>query len=269
MHLRKVGKVALSISLATFILCGLTACGTKDSTGKVFNASLKQSKIMMSPDYVATAKLKANKNASYTVENNKGNEIQGERKTKTGKADIELTKTGKYTIVAKSDNGRVTKKLPLTVKPCIINLNKTTSSVGPLQFNIKTIKYEQLTKKKQPNNDALYNMDNYASLHKHYYQVTINYEVRNNGDKPVDPQLTLWTPTDDNGTEFQDNGSADSYFYDTVTGGSKITPKAHRAGTIYMISNNKFSVNNLKLNVGDIFANDDEQIGDSGVAQLN
>lgn len=243
---RKICKKALSISLATLILCGLTACGTKDSTGKVFNATLNQDKIMMSSDYIATAKLKANKNATYTVENDKGNEIQDSRKTKTGKADIELTKTGKYTIVAKSDNGHVTKKLPLTVKPYTVNLNKTTSSVGPLQFNIKTIKYEQMTKKKQPNNDALYNMDNYASLNKHYYQVTITYEVRNNGDKPVDPQITMWTPTDDNGTEFQDNGSADSYFYDTVVGGSKIAPKSHRAGTIYMISNNKFSVNNLK-----------------------
>lgn len=112
-------------------------------------------------------------------------------------------------------------------------------------------------------------MDNYKSLNQHYYQITINYDVRNNGDKPVDPQLTMWTPVDDNGTEFQDNGSADSYFYDTVVGGSKLAPKSHRAGVIYMISNDKFSVKNLKLNVGDIFANDDEQIGDSGVVQLN
>ena len=36
-----------------------------------------------------------------------------------------------------------------------------------------------------------------------------------------------------------------------------------------MISNNKFSVNNLKFNVSEIWANDDDKIGDGGVAQLN
>ena len=78
-----------------------------------------------------------------------------------------------------------------------------------------------------------------------------------------------WKITDDNGTEYQDDGSADSYFYDTVVGGSKIAPKQHRAGSIYMISNNKFSVNNVKFNVSEIWANDDDKIGDGGVAQLN
>ena len=262
-------KKLLLLPAIVLITLGLTACGTKDSTGKKFEAKLNKSTVMMDTNYVATVKLKANKNAQYEVQDSKGNDVQDLRKTKTGKANIKLTKVGKYVVVAKSDNGHVTKKLPVSVKPLSLTLNKTTNSVGPLQFKVKTVKYQKLKKTKEPSNDALYNMDNYKSLGKYYYQVTINYEVRNNGDKPVDPQITLWTPVDDNGTEYQDNGSADSYFYDTVTGGSKIAAKQHRAGTIYMISNEKFSVQNLKFNVGDIFANDDEQIGDSGVAQLN
>ena len=262
-------KKFMLVPMVALLALGLTACGTKDSQGKEFKASLAKSSVMMDSDYTATAKLKTNKNATYTIENSKGNEIQGERKIKTGKADIELKKTGKYTIVAKSDNGHVTKNLPLTVKPYEVTLNKATNSVGPLQFVIKSIKYQEMTKTKEPNNDALFNMDNYASLNKHYYQVVINYEVRNNGEQPVDVQSTSWTPTDDNGTEYQDDGSADSYFYDTVVGGSKIAPKQHRAGSIYMISNNKFSVNNLKFNVSEIWAKDDDKIGDGGVAQLN
>ena len=271
MNFKRIKKLFLFVPLAFIILFGLTACGNKDSKGKVFNASLSKTELMMSPEYVATTKLKANKNASYSIENSKGDEIQGSRKIASGRADVNFNKVGKYTIVAKSDNGKVTKKLPVTVKPYVVNLNKTTSSVGPLQYKIKSIKYEELTKKKEPSNDALYNMDNYASLNHHYYQVTINYEVRNNGEQPVDVQTTEWTPTDDNGTEFQSNGSADSYFYDTVVGGSKIAPKAHRAGVMYMISNDKFTVNNLKLNVSEIWANGDDEtpLNEGGVAQLN
>lgn len=223
----------------------------------------------MSPDYTATAKLKMSKNASYSIENSKGDEIQGKRKVKSGSTNITFNKVGKYTVVAQDKDNQATKKINVTVKPYTVVLNKAMSSVGPLQFKIKSIKYEELTKPKEPNTDALNNMDNYASLHKHFYQVTINYEARNNGEQPIDTQTTLWTPTDDNGTEFQEDGSADSYFYDTIMGGTKIAPKAHRAGNLYMISNNKFTVNNLKINVGEIYANDDDQLSDGGVAQLN
>lgn len=248
---------------------GLAGCGNKDSTGKEFEASINKDKVMLNSNYNATVKLKTNKNAVYEVQNGKGNDIQSDRKTSSGKVDISLNKPGKYKIIAKSDNGKVKKKLPVEVVPYTVSLNKTTSSVGPLQFRIKNIEYKQIKKTKEPNSDALYNMDDYSSLNDTYYQVKINYEVRNNGNKTIDPTQTLWNPIDDNGTEFQSDGSADSYFYDTVAGGSKIAPKSHRAGVIYMISNNKFSVRNLKINVGDIYANDDEQIGDSGVANLN
>lgn len=262
-------KKLLLLPMVLLIAAGLTACGTKDSQGKEFKASLNKSSVMMDTDYTATVKLKANKNTKYTVENNKGNDIQSERTTKTGKADIELTNPGKYTVVAKSDNGHVTKKLPVSVKPYEVTLNKSTNSVGPLQFKINKIKYERLTKTKEPKNDALYNMDNYDGLAKHYYQVTIYYEARNNGDQPIDTSISLWNPTDDNGTEFEEQGSADAYSYDTIAGSGKIAPKSHRSGVIYMISNNKFSVNNLKLNIDEIWANDDEQISDGGVAQFN
>lgn len=265
---KKFSKILLSIFLTCFIIFGLTACGTKDSTGKVFKATLSKSKIMMTSNYVATTRLKTNKNATYTVEDSKGNDIQDSRKTASGKVNIQFNKAGKYTVIAKSDNGHVTKNLPVTVKPCFITLNKTTSAVGPLQFQIKDIKYEQKIKPKKPNNDALYNMDNYASLNHTYYQVTVNYEIRNNGDKPIDTDSTLWSPTDDNGAEFQDNGSADSYVYDTGAGAGKVAPKSHRTATLYMISNKKFTVNNLKFNVDEIWQNDDTKIGDGGVAQL-
>jgi hypothetical protein len=268
MQLKKAGKIFLSIFLALFVVLGLTACGTKDSKGKVFKASLSKSNIMMSPDYVATTQLRANKNSTYTVEDSKGNDIQDSRKNASGKVDIQFHKVGKYTVIAKSDNGHVTKKLPVKVKPYFVTLNKTTSAVGPLQFQIKNVKYEQKTKPKKPNNDALFNMDNYASLAHTYYQVTVNYEIRNNGDQSVDTDSTLWSPIDDNGTEYQDDGSADSYVYDTGVGAGKIAPKSHHAATLYMISNNKFTVNNLKFNVDEIWANDDTQIGDGGVAQL-
>lgn len=266
---KKITNICLSIALVLFMVCSLTACGTKDSKGKVFKASLSKSSVMMSPDYTATTQLRANKNTTYTVQNSNGNDIQDSRKTKSGKVDIQFNKVGKYTVVAKSDNGHVTKNLPVTVKPYSVNLNKTTSAVGPLQFQIKNIKYEQKVKPKKANNDALYSMDNFASLAHTYYLVTVNYDIRNNGDQPVDTDSTLWSPVDDNGTEFQDDGTADSYVYDTGVGSGKIAPKSHRAATLYMISNNKFTVNNLKFNVDEIWANDDVQIGDGGTAQLN
>lgn len=264
-------KKIIFVSLVSMIALGLVACGNKDSSGKPFKASLSKSRIILDSEYKAAVQLRTNKNATYEVQNQNGNDVQSDRKTKSGKVEVTFHKPGKYTVIAKSDNGKVEKQLPLQVVPYTIKLDRATSSVGPIQFKIKSIEYRQMEKPKEPNSDALFNLDDFESLNKNYYQVKINYEVRNNSDTTIDPSVTLWNFVDDEGTEFQTNGSVDSYLYDSAAGGSKIAPKSHRSGVAYMISNEKFSVRNLKINVGDIYTsdNDDEPVYESGVANLN
>ena len=256
--------VGMTIVMACITLAG---CGNKDSSGKPLKASLNKSIVMMDEEYHASVNLKANKNAKYEVFDKNDKSIQGQRTLKTGKGTINFDNTGKYKVEVKGDNNHGKKDLLVNVKPYSKTINKTTSSVGPLQFQVKKVTYQKKTKPSKPNSDALFNLDNFKSLNHNYYEVVVEYEIRNNGDKPVDTSTTLWSPMDDNGTQFDSDGSADSYVYDTATGG-KIAPHGHKAATMTMISNNKFSVKNLKFNVNEIWANDDEQIGDGGVAEF-
>lgn len=238
----------------------------RDSHGKPFKARLASEKIMMTPDWYANVRLTANDGATYEVKNSKGKVIQGKTSTKDGKADIKLNNTGKYTIIAKSDNGHVSKKLPVKVTNYKKNFNKTTTKVSPLSFKIGNVEYKKMKKSK----DNSYNMESYSQLNNYYYQVTINYEVYNHGKKPVNPQYTTWTPVTDNNKEFEVNSSSvNGYAMDNIIGTNAIGPNVSRNGTMTLISNDKFSVQHLKFTIEDVRTNNGVKIADGGTAKLN
>lgn len=262
-HTKRILHVLAIFALA-FVL---TACGTKDSKGKVFKASLNHNQVMLDPSYNAKVELKTNKNSTYKVLDSNGKEVQKEKKTKTGKATLNFTEKGNYEVVATSDNKHVTKKLALKVKELKKNVNKDMTAVGPMKFTVKNVKYQKMTKTKEPHDDAEYNIDNYKALNKHYYKVTIGYTMTNTGKTKIDPTITLWSPVDDNNVEYS-SASNDAYSFDTIVGGSSIQPKMKKSGQITMISNDKFSVEHLKISVSEQYASNDKQIGDGGVAEL-
>ena len=112
---------------------------------------------MMTPDWYAKVTLTANKGTTYEVKNGKNKVIQGKSETKNGKAEIKLNDTGNYTIIAKSDNGHVSKKLPVKVNHYKAAPNKWTSSVGPLRFKITSVEYQKMKKSEanKPDNSIL------------------------------------------------------------------------------------------------------------------
>lgn len=241
----------------------------RDSHGKPFKASLSSSKVMMTPDWYAQVKLKANDGATYEVKNSKDKVVQGKTKTKDGKAIVKLNNTGKYTIVAKSDNGHVSKKLPLKVTNYKANINKWTNAVGPLKFKITNVEYQKLTKsaKNKPDNSII--DEAYDQLNNQYYQVKINYLVKNDGKKAVNPQYTFWLPESDDGQEFSvQEPTPDGGAVDTIIGTSAINPRSSRSGSVTMISNNKFSVKHLKFSIDEVLGNDGDHIADGGTAIL-
>ena len=85
----------------------------------------------------------------------------------------------------------------------------------------------------------------------------------------IDPQYTTYNPIDDSGRTFSEDGGSDAYAFDSIIGTSKIQPHTRRTGTVVMISNHHFTVKNLKFEVGEIWANDDDQLSDGGVASLD
>jgi len=239
----------------------------RDSNGKPFKASLNHSKVMMTPNWYAKVNLTANDGATYEVKNSKDRVVQGKTKTKNGKAEIKLNNTGNYTVVAKSDNGHVSKKLPVKVTNYKANINKWTSSVGPLKFKVNNVKYKMITKGKENTTD--FSDDIFNDLHKKYYQITVTYEVKNSGKKAVNPQYTSWLPVDDSGNEFPwVNGSAEAVQNDNITGTSAIQPHSSRIGKLTMISNHKFSIQNLRFNIEEIRGNNGVSIAKGGMAKL-
>lgn len=169
----------------------------RDSNGKPFKASLNHSKVMMTPDWYAKVTLTANKGTTYEVKNSKNKVIQGKSETKNGKAEIRLNDTGNYTVIAKSDNGHVSKKLPVKVNHYKAAPNKWTSSVGPLRFKITSVEYQKMKKSEanKPDNSGI--DEAYKELNHHYYQVKVNYIVKNSSKKAVNPQYTIWMPEDE------------------------------------------------------------------------
>lgn len=157
---------------------------------------------MMTPDWNATVKLKANKGATYRVLNGDKKVVQGTHKTIKGKANIVLTKAGDYTVVAKSDNGHVSKRLPVKVTHYKANIGKWTNAAGPLKFKIASVDYQELTKSKKNKPDDSLVDSSYKQLNNRYYQIKVNYIVKNDGKKAVSSEYTFWNPEDDEGQEF-------------------------------------------------------------------
>ncbi|MDL2058091.1 hypothetical protein QQO16_08500 [Limosilactobacillus reuteri] len=133
--------LVLILVIIVVIVAGMISY-RRDSNGKPFKASLNHSKVMMTPDWYAKVTLTANKGTRYEVKNSKNKIIQGKSETKNGKAEIRLNDTGNYTVIAKSDNGHVSKKLPVKVNHYKVVPNKWTSSVGPLRFKITSVEYQ-------------------------------------------------------------------------------------------------------------------------------
>lgn len=258
-------KWIISIVLVTIVIVGGGIFYRRDSHGKFFKASVSHEKVTMTPDWYAKVRLCANKGATYEVQNDKGKVVQGKTDTKNGKADIKLDDTGRYTIIAKSDNGHVSKKLPVKVTNYKANINKWTNSVGPLSFRIGRVEYKKVTKSSK--NDTGFTDEIFDQLNKHYYQVQVEYEVRNNGKTPVSPQYTTWLPVDDNNREFPwTSGSADAVQNDNITGTSAIQPHGGRAGKLTMVSNRKFTVKHFHFDIEEVLGNEGKNISKGGTA---
>lgn len=264
-------KKSIWITLSVIIVIIAATVGTifyrRDSNGKPFKASLNHEKVMMIPDWNAMVKLKANKGATYRVLNSDKKVVQGTHKTTNGKANIKLAKTGDYTVVAKSDNGHVSKKLPVKVTHYKANINKWTNAVGPLKFKVDSVDYKKVAKSKKNNTD--FSDDIFDSLNKKYYQVVVTYEVKNSGSKAVNPQYTQWLPVDDSGREFPwETGSAEAVQNDNITGTSAIQAHSSRVGKMTMISNQKFSVKHFQFNVAEVLGNNGNHIAKGGIAKV-
>lgn len=267
----KKKSIWITILVAVLVIAAIvgTIFYRRDSNGKPFKASLNHEKVMMTPDWNATVRLKANKGATYRVLNSDKKVIQGTHKTTKGKANIVLTKTGDYTVVAKSDNGHVSRKLPVKVTHYKANINKWTNAAGPLKFKITSVDYQELAKsKKNKPDDSLVDAA-YKQLNNHYYQIKVNYIVKNDGKKAVSPEYTFWNPEDDEGQEFSTQSpTPEAIASDTIVGTEDIGAHSSRAGTVTMLSNNKFSVKHLKFSVGEVLDNGGEHIAKGGIAKL-
>lgn len=235
----------------------------RDSHGKPFKANLANEKVMMKPDWYAKVRLTANDGATYEVKNSKGKVIQSKTSTKGGKADIKLNNTGNYTIVAKSDNGHVSKKLPLKVTNYKANINKWTNAVGPLKFKIGKVEYKEATKGGET---TINNTDAYNQLNKHFYRIIIHYTAYNSSSKPIDSLTTVWSPIIDGNQEISvDNGDGEGYADSSIReGGNPIPAHGKTQGTFVINYNRKITAKNLKIHVTQISSTDLKTLDSKG-----
>lgn len=91
----------------------------------------------------------------------------------------------------------MSKKLPVKVNHYKAATDKWTSSVGPLRFKITSVEYQKMKKSEanKPDNSGI--DEAYKELNNHYYQVKVNYLVKNSSKKAVNPQYTIWVPEDE------------------------------------------------------------------------
>ena len=109
----------------------------------------------------------------------------------------------------------------------------------------------------------------FDQLNDHYYQVQVNYVVENTGNKAVNPQYTMWLPESDDNQEFSiQTPTADGAGIDSIIGTAAIGPKSKRSGNVIMISNNKFSVQNMKFSIDEVLGNNGSHISKGGIAKL-
>ena len=74
---------------------------------------------------------------------------------------------------------------------------KWTSSIRLLRFKITSVEYQKMKKSEanKPDNSSI--DEAYKELNNHYYQVKVNYLVKNSSKKAVNPQYTIWMPEDE------------------------------------------------------------------------
>ncbi|MBC9710144.1 MAG: hypothetical protein H9W80_13110 [Enterococcus sp.] len=239
----------------------------RDSRGKPFKASLNTEKAMMGPDWYATVKLKANPGAKYSVENKDGKVINGTKTTKSGKADIRIGKAGSFVVIAKSDNGHVTKKLPVKVTYYKKNINKETNKVGPMSFKIKKIEYSMVTKGGE---STINNVEAYNTLHKHFYRITVYYTAINHSKYAISSLGSVWSPViDGNRAISVDNSDGTSYAESSIReSGVEVPAHGKTEGTFKINSNEKLTVKNLKIHTNQFSADNDDKYFKGGTAKL-
>ncbi|WP_057746534.1 hypothetical protein [Liquorilactobacillus capillatus] len=166
--------------------------------------------------------------------------------------------------VGTTANAKNTKKKNFLV----VKVNKSTNTVGALKFSFSKIKNEKVKNKEVNYTDAEENMDDQDNLKKEYYRTTVYYELRNLGKEPVDLSYSLNSIIDDSGKDYSDDGSASGYGFDTLAGEKKLQPKTSKTGRFILISNHKITITKPRINVGDEYSDDENEIADGGIAAI-
>lgn len=158
----------------------------------------------------------------------------------------------------------VTKKANINTDKTV-KINKTSTAYGPLKFKLKSIRYETVENKKSNYTDAEYNIS--GKLNKKYYRATLNLVLENSGTKPIDLSMGTRTYTVDSGIGFPIHGSTEGGALEEVI--STLQPKSKINFPVYLISNNKFTANHLKISFDGLWGPKDmESIADSGSAEI-
>jgi hypothetical protein len=153
-------------------------------------------------------------------------------------------------------------------KPTPKKINKNMSKVGVAQYKINSVLSEKVTNKESNYTDAENNLSDLKQLNHSYYRVTINYQLKNTGDKPLDMSYQNTSVIDDNGQDYTMEGNSDGFCLDEGAGGSSIQSGSSTSSSFILISNHKIPVNNFKLNVGDQVDHDGNTIATGGTATL-
>lgn len=143
------------------------------------------------------------------------------------------------------------------------NSKKTSNIVGIVQYSITSYKQQYVINKKSNYTDAEYNDDDIKDLGKSYYRITINYQLKNTGNKPFDLSTYNATILDDNNIEFNDSSSSNFLFDDNSN--EIVQPNTATVGKFILLSKESPSMNNFKINISAQYTPNNKNIGKSGV----
>lgn len=143
---------------------------------------------------------------------------------------------------------------------------KTSSTVGIVQYKVTGYSQKKLTNKESNYTTAEYNDEEMKTIGNSYYRTTIDYTLKNVGNRAFALSYYNAGIITDNNIEYTHTDNA-NYVYDSNSN-ADVQPGISTSGKFVLISKKAPSMKHFKINVSEQRDSSGEVIGKSGIAEF-
>lgn len=144
--------------------------------------------------------------------------------------------------------------------------SKTGSIVGEAKYTIISIKQEHVKKDEDNYTDAEYNFSDIKNYPSKYYRTTLNYNLKNVGDKKFDLGYTTANIVDAHGQQYTDESNS-NYGLDDNSG-SKVAPGNKISAEFILLSKKPIDLKTYTIELSGQYLNGDTKVGTGGTVKF-